>query len=85
MRLAVYRNGPHGLYFIAQAGLSAHKAEVCRLSPYYVDQVRAMLAGQRYLTERCGDGVAIASGFRAAAVLGAASQALRVAVGGRRS
>jgi glycerol-3-phosphate dehydrogenase subunit B len=45
----------------------------------------AMLAGQRSLTERCGDGVAIASGVRAAAVLGAASPAPRVAVGGRRS
>jgi hypothetical protein len=44
MRLAVYRNGPQGLYFIAQAGLSAHKAEVCRLSPYYVNQVRAISA-----------------------------------------
>jgi glycerol-3-phosphate dehydrogenase subunit B len=32
----------------------------------------SLLAGQRYLAERCGDGVAIASGFRAAAVLGKA-------------
>jgi glycerol-3-phosphate dehydrogenase subunit B len=29
----------------------------------------SMLAGQHYLTERCGDGVAVASGRRAAAVL----------------
>jgi glycerol-3-phosphate dehydrogenase subunit B len=29
----------------------------------------SMLAGQRYLTERCGDGVAVASGRRAAATL----------------
>ena len=47
--------------------------------------VGAMLAGQRYLTERSGDGVAIASGFRAAAVLGATSAAPLVAVGDRRS
>ena len=33
--------------------------------------VGSMLAGMRYLTERCGDGVAIASGLRAAATLGA--------------
>lgn len=33
--------------------------------------VGALLAGQRYLAERCGDGVAIASGRRAAAVLSA--------------
>jgi glycerol-3-phosphate dehydrogenase subunit B len=32
--------------------------------------VGSLLAGQRYLVERCGDGVAIASGYRAAAVLG---------------
>jgi glycerol-3-phosphate dehydrogenase subunit B len=31
--------------------------------------VGSLLAGQRYLAERCGDGVAIASGRRAAAVL----------------
>jgi glycerol-3-phosphate dehydrogenase subunit B len=30
--------------------------------------VGSALAGQRYLVERCGDGVAIASGFRAAAL-----------------
>jgi glycerol-3-phosphate dehydrogenase subunit B len=35
--------------------------------------VGSMLAGMRYLTERCGDGVAIASGLRAAATLGASS------------
>jgi glycerol-3-phosphate dehydrogenase subunit B len=34
--------------------------------------VGALLAGQRYLTERCGDGVAIASGAKAAAVLSSA-------------
>ncbi len=28
----------------------------------------SLLAGQRYLTERCGDGVAVASGWRAAAL-----------------
>ena len=33
--------------------------------------VGSMLAGQHYLTERCGDGVAIASGHRAALVLAA--------------
>jgi glycerol-3-phosphate dehydrogenase subunit B len=33
--------------------------------------VGSMLAGQRYLVERCGDGVAIASGRRAASALGA--------------
>lgn len=32
--------------------------------------VGSMLAGQRYLTERCGDGVAVASGRRAASRLG---------------
>lgn len=37
--------------------------------------VGSMLAGQRYLTERCGDGVAVASGRRAALVLGAATGA----------
>jgi glycerol-3-phosphate dehydrogenase subunit B len=31
--------------------------------------IGSMLAGQRYLSERCGDGVAIASGVRAAAAL----------------
>ena len=31
--------------------------------------VGSLLAGQRYLAERCGDGVAIASGWRAAAAL----------------
>jgi glycerol-3-phosphate dehydrogenase subunit B len=36
--------------------------------------VGSMLAGQRYLVERCGDGVAIASGQRAAATLGAAKK-----------
>lgn len=34
--------------------------------------VGSMLAGQRYLVERCGDGVAIASGQRAASTFGAA-------------
>jgi glycerol-3-phosphate dehydrogenase subunit B len=34
--------------------------------------VGSMLAGQRYLVERCGDGVAVASGRRAASVLSAA-------------
>ena len=34
--------------------------------------VGSTLAGQHYLSERCGDGVAIASGRRAAATLGAA-------------
>lgn len=33
--------------------------------------VGALLAGQRSVAERCGDGVSIASGWRAAAVLGA--------------
>jgi len=33
--------------------------------------VGSMLAGQHYLSERCGDGVAIASGHRAASVLAA--------------
>lgn len=33
--------------------------------------VGALLAGQRAVAERCGDGVSIASGWRAAAVLGA--------------
>jgi hypothetical protein len=33
--------------------------------------VGSMLAGQRYLSERCGDGVAMASGHRAASVLAA--------------
>jgi glycerol-3-phosphate dehydrogenase subunit B len=31
----------------------------------------SLLAGQRYLTERCGDGVAVTSGRRAAAMFGA--------------
>ena len=34
--------------------------------------VGSLLAGQRYLVERCGDGVAIASGRRAASTFGAA-------------
>lgn len=33
--------------------------------------VGSLLAGQRYLTERCGDGVAVASGRRAAAMFAA--------------
>lgn len=37
--------------------------------------VGALLAGQRAVAERCGDGVSIASGWRAAAVLGAARAA----------
>jgi glycerol-3-phosphate dehydrogenase subunit B len=37
--------------------------------------IGSMLAGQRYLSERCGDGVAIASGYRAASVLAAKSSA----------
>jgi glycerol-3-phosphate dehydrogenase subunit B len=47
--------------------------------------VGALLAGQRYLAERCGDGVAIASGFRAASLLGApipAGAALTSVAGG---
>jgi glycerol-3-phosphate dehydrogenase subunit B len=44
----------------------------------------SLLAGQRYLAERCGDGVAIASGFRAAATLsGAAPTADAAKVKGR--
>ena len=35
----------------------------------------SMLAGQRYLAERCGDGVAVASGRRAAALFSTASSA----------
>ncbi|HEX5013673.1 MAG TPA: anaerobic glycerol-3-phosphate dehydrogenase subunit GlpB [Candidatus Limnocylindrales bacterium] len=35
----------------------------------------SILAGQRYLAERCGDGVAIASGYRAAATLLGGSKA----------
>ena len=46
--------------------------------------VGAMLAGQRYLSERCGDGVAIASGFRAATVLGSSPGAALVAAGDAR-
>jgi glycerol-3-phosphate dehydrogenase subunit B len=34
--------------------------------------VGSLLAGQRYLAERCGDGVAVASGARAAVTLGEA-------------
>jgi glycerol-3-phosphate dehydrogenase subunit B len=45
--------------------------------------VGSMLAGQRYLVERCGDGVAIASGFRAAAVLGGAVAEPALVAGGR--
>ncbi|HET9457392.1 MAG TPA: hypothetical protein VFO78_08630, partial [Candidatus Limnocylindrales bacterium] len=37
--------------------------------------VGSLLAGQRYLVERCGDGVAVASGARAAATLGEARAA----------
>jgi glycerol-3-phosphate dehydrogenase subunit B len=37
--------------------------------------VGGLLAGQRYLAERCGDGVAIASGQRAAAALAPAAVA----------
>jgi glycerol-3-phosphate dehydrogenase subunit B len=37
--------------------------------------VGSSLAGMRYLVERCGDGVAIASGFRAAATLSGSSAA----------
>lgn len=36
--------------------------------------VGAMLAGQRAVAERCGDGVSITSGWRAAAVLGATAR-----------
>jgi glycerol-3-phosphate dehydrogenase subunit B len=36
--------------------------------------VGSLLAGQRYLSERCGDGVAIASGHRAAVTLAPARQ-----------
>ena len=36
--------------------------------------VGSLLAGQRYLSERCGDGVAIASGHRAGAVLAPRSE-----------
>jgi len=39
--------------------------------------VGALLAGQRAVAERCGDGVAIASGWRAASVLGATGTAGR--------
>ncbi len=48
-----------------------------------VSVVGSMLAGQRYLAERCGDGVAIASGFRAAAVLGGAVTEPALVAGGR--
>lgn len=44
--------------------------------------VGSMLAGQRYLVERCGDGVAVASGRRAASTFGAAPAAAPSA-GGR--
>jgi glycerol-3-phosphate dehydrogenase subunit B len=44
--------------------------------------VGSMLAGQRYLAERCGDGVAITSGFRAASTLATGTQA--ALVGGAR-
>jgi glycerol-3-phosphate dehydrogenase subunit B len=50
--------------------------------------VGAMLAGQRSLSERCGDGVAIASGARAAAVLapaGASGAPARVGQPARRT
>jgi glycerol-3-phosphate dehydrogenase subunit B len=44
----------------------------------------SLLAGQRYLVERCGDGVAIASGARAAAVLGRGAPPRAIAAGGGR-
>jgi glycerol-3-phosphate dehydrogenase subunit B len=39
----------------------------------------SLLAGMRYLAERCGDGVAIASGMRAAETLAGASERAEVA------
>lgn len=47
----------------------------------------SLLAGQRYLTERCGDGVAITSGFRAAATVATmlSSGPERAAKGSRRT
>ena len=52
--------------------------------------VGSLLAGQRAVAERCGDGVAIASGWRAAATLGSSSGAalrgsLQPTVAGSRS
>jgi glycerol-3-phosphate dehydrogenase subunit B len=41
--------------------------------------VGALIAGQRYLSERCGDGIAIASGAKAAAVLAGARATSSVA------
>jgi hypothetical protein len=41
MTLAVYRNAS-GLYFIAPAGRASDIAEAWRVSPYYVDQARAV-------------------------------------------
>lgn len=43
----------------------------------------SMLAGQHYLTERCGDGVAVASGRRAAAALAGKRDAVTSAAPGR--
>jgi glycerol-3-phosphate dehydrogenase subunit B len=43
--------------------------------------VGSLLAGQRYLRERCGDGVAIASGWRAAVTLAGTSRAVPDQVG----
>jgi glycerol-3-phosphate dehydrogenase subunit B len=43
--------------------------------------VGSLLAGQRYLVERCGDGVAIASGHRAAAVLGRTTESRALEAG----
>jgi glycerol-3-phosphate dehydrogenase subunit B len=46
--------------------------------------VGSLLAGQRYLAERCGDGVAIASGHRAAATLAPAPGPAVAAAEGKR-
>jgi glycerol-3-phosphate dehydrogenase subunit B len=43
----------------------------------------SLLAGQRYLVERCGDGVAIASGRRAAATVAPAAPRLALTAGAR--
>jgi glycerol-3-phosphate dehydrogenase subunit B len=64
---------------IAAAGLRTD-AELRPIDPARPDDgplwenvrvVGRLLAGQRYLRERCGDGVALASAWRAAASLGA--------------
>jgi glycerol-3-phosphate dehydrogenase subunit B len=72
---------------IAPAGIRTD-ADLRPVAPRYenVRVVGSLLAGQRYLLERCGDGVALASAWRAASSLtSGAGRAARSAVPEKRS